>query len=87
MQSKHTKDLIYTDWGLFTSFIPCTPDGEGAFKEVCSAQGDGTGKVLSMHLQSTLQQLRKAGYTVGKAPKVKPMYAGEIDSLLDDLGV
>lgn len=62
-------DMHYQKLGMFTSFYPCTPDGVNAFNEICKAQGDTTGKVLTVHLKATLQQLRKAGYKVKAEPK------------------
>ncbi len=50
---------------MFTAFYPNTPAGEDAWKKI-SAQTDGTGKVLNSHVESTVQQLREAGYTVSK---------------------
>lgn len=78
-------DITYIDQGLFTAFIPQTKAGEDAFREICRVQGDHTGKVLTIHAKQTIQQLRKAGYKVGKAPKQKPMTDDQLDSLLNEL--
>lgn len=78
-------DITYIDQGLFTAFIPQSKQGEDAFREICRVQGDHTGKVLSIHAKQTIQQLRKAGYKVGKAPKQKPMTSDELDNLLTEL--
>ena len=78
-------DITYINQGLFTAFIPKTKSGEDAFREICRVQGDHTGKVLTIHAKQTIQQLRKAGYKVGKAPKQKPMTVDELDRLLDEL--
>ena len=84
-------DITYIDQGLFTAFIPQTKAGEDAFREICRVQGelsgtdDHTGKVFTIHAKQTIQQLRKAGYKVGKAPKQKPMTTDQLDSLLDEL--
>jgi hypothetical protein len=51
---------------MFTAFYANTPSGEEAWK-VIAAQNEGTGKVLSVHVESTIQQLRDAGYTVDAA--------------------
>ena len=58
-------DLEYIDHGMFTSFIPVSKAGEAAFNQM-AAHTEGTGKVLSIHKQSTIQQLRQAVYKVGK---------------------
>jgi hypothetical protein len=62
-------DLEYRNNGLFTSFTPCTKQGEAAWLEIAAHTG-GTGNVLSIHAQDTCQQLRAAGYTVGKGKKI-----------------
>ena len=78
-------DITYINQGLFTAFIPQTKAGEDAFREICRVQGDHTGKVLTIHAKQTIQQLRKAGYKVGKAPKTKPLNNQELDALFDEL--
>ena len=78
-------DITYIDQGLFTAFIPQTKAGEDAFREICRVQGDHTGKVLSIHAKQTIQQLRKAGYKVGKAPKQKAMTDSDLDDLISQL--
>lgn len=78
-------DITYINQGLFTAFLPQSNQGEDAFREICRVQGDHTGKVLTIHVKQTIQQLRKAGYKVGKAPKQKPMTTDQLDSLLDEL--
>lgn len=74
------KDLDYLTTGFFTTFFPNTPAGENAWKSLAE-QTNGSGKILTMHLQSTLAQLRKAGYSVGKAKK--PTMS--IDDILNEL--
>ena len=78
-------DIHYINQGLFTAFISQSKSGEDAFREICRVQGDHTGKVLTVYAKQTIQQLRKAGYKVGKAPKQKPMTTDQLDSLLDEL--
>lgn len=73
-------DLHYQNMGMFTAFYPCTPDGINAFNEICKAQGDNTGKVLTMHIKATIKQLREAGYKV----KVKPKDACKTSAKDDD---
>ena len=79
-------DLEYIDHGMFTSFIPVSKEGEVAFNEM-AAYTEGTGKVLSMHKQSTIQQLRQAGYKVGKAKKAKEITAEQAEDMLRELGI
>lgn len=79
-----TVDISYIDQGLFTAFVPNTKEGEQAWNEL-SAVTEGTGKVLTMQAKEFIYQLRKAGYTVAKAPKVKPLSADELDNMLNEL--
>lgn len=72
-----TNDLHYTCDGLFTTFLPNTTAGEAAWREL-HKQNEGSHKVLSNHAPAVIQQLRAAGYAVGKAPRVKS------SSVLDD---
>lgn len=62
-------DLSYRDEGLFTCFVPNTAQGETAWNEL-AAKNDGVGKVLTIHANATIQQLKAAGYNVSKARKV-----------------
>ena len=81
-------DLIYTQNGFFTRFIPNTKEGEEAYNEIYRVTGDGA--VRNDHLKATLKQLRKAGYKVSKAKvskKSKEKVLSEIDSVLNDLGI
>ena len=79
-------DLVYIRQGLFTAFIPETKAGEEAFRQICAAQGDHTGKILTAHVESTLAQLRKAGYSVKKAKRVT-LPTIDDDELLKELGL
>mgnify|MGYP003387226032 CR=1 FL=1 len=72
------KDLNYITTGLFTSFIPNTAAGESAWRVMNET---GEDRILTIHLKSVLSQLRKAGYSVGKSPKPKPIASD--DKLLD----
>jgi ribosomal protein L14 len=49
--------------GLFTSFYPNTPEGEKAWNIINATPGAEGGKVLAAHAESTIKQLRDAGYT------------------------
>lgn len=72
MLTKKKADLSYRIVDdMFTAFYPNTLAGEEAWK-VIAAQNEGTGKVLSAHVKSTIRQLRDAGYSVAKesAPHV-----------------
>lgn len=79
-------DLIYTQNGFFTRFVPNTKEGEEAYREIYRVTGDGV--LRNDHLKATLKQLRKAGYKVSKAKisKVKKeKVMSEIDDLLNEL--
>lgn len=80
------KDIIYIDQGLFTAFIPQTAAGEVVFNAM-AADTQGTGKVLSQHAKATIEQMRAAGYTVGKAPKTRALTADQADEMLKELGI
>lgn len=61
-------DLTYLKQGMFTAFIPETPEGENAWRAIAE-QTEGTGKVFTVQLPAVLAQLREAGYTVRMAPE------------------
>ena len=73
-------DLTYHNQGIFTLFIPESKAGEDAWRQIAQ-HTSGTGKILSIHLDSILSQLRLAGYKVrkGSAP------SSSIDSILAEL--
>ena len=79
-------DLEYIDHGMFTSFIPVTRAGEVAFNQMAEYT-EGTGKVLTIHKQSTILQLRQAGYKVGKAKKQGKITAEQVDEMLRELEI
>lgn len=81
--ANETADLSYRHLGLFTSFLANTPAGENAWREI-AAKTDGTGKVLSIHAEDTIRQLRGAGYAVAEAGEV---VAGDEDAILAELGL
>lgn len=58
-------DLEYQTSGMFTRFVSNTPAGEDAWRVM--AESGNCGAVLTIHLQSVLRQIRKAGLTVSKA--------------------
>lgn len=61
-------DLTYIDGGMFTTFVAETKAGEVAWNEAAKKLG-GNFKIFTVHLKSTLQQLKQAGYKVSKAKK------------------
>lgn len=75
-------DITYNNQGIFTAFLPETKAGEDAFRAICKAQGDHTGKVLSIHAKATIAQLRRAGYSVKKQGKIEEIDADELAALL-----
>jgi hypothetical protein len=64
-----TYDLEYINTGMFTRFVPNTSAGEDAWRVM--AASDGSGAMLSIHLDNVLRQIRKAGLSVGKAKPCK----------------
>ena len=64
-------DLTYLKQGLFTAFIPESPEGQDAWREI-AAQTEGTGKVFTAQLPAVLSQLRKAGYAVKQSENKSP---------------
>ena len=79
-------DLTYHTLGLFTMFMHHTEAGKDAWREI-AAKSEGTGQVLTMHLQSAIQQLRDAGYSVSKSKPSEPIDWNDplLNDLLDDL--
>jgi len=75
-------DLTYTQDGMFTRFVPNTTDGESVWRSM--VEQHGAAAVLNHEAGRVMAQIRKAGYSVGKA---KPVKAGEIDAILAELGV
>jgi hypothetical protein len=76
-------DLIYLKQGLFTTFLPETEQGMSAWHQIAE-KTNGTGKIFTIHLKNTLEQLRKSGYTVKKA-KPCNMSMDEILKELEEL--
>lgn len=72
--------------GLFTSFFPNTPEGEKAWNIINATPGAEGGKVLAAHAESTIAQLRSAGYTVGAEPVSAPTTPEEDAALLAEIG-
>lgn len=84
MKTPSTVDLEYINTGLFTRFMPNTAAGEDAWREIAN---QGHEAILSIHAKNVIFQLRKAGYSVAKAKKAKPVTAQEVNDLLTALGV
>ncbi len=57
-------DLETHDDGLFTCFLPNTEAGRDAWRVL--AANDGSAKVLTIHAENVIRQLRQAGYSVGR---------------------
>jgi len=64
-------DLSYLKQGLFTAFIPESPEGQSAWGAI-AAQTEGTGKIFTAQLPAVLAQLRKAGHVVKQSEKKSP---------------
>lgn len=80
-------DLTYIDKGMFTHFFADSEAGAQAWREMAEhASCAGNAAVLSIHLKSTLQQLRKAGYKVCKA-KPDNTSLDDIFKQMDELGL
>lgn len=79
-----TPDLTYITSGLFTRFVPNSSEGEEAWRVMREANGNAV--VLSIHSETVIGQLRRAGYSVAKAKKA-PAWTSEDDQLLAELGV
>lgn len=58
--------------GLFTTFLPNTPEGEKAWATMNATQGSEGGKVMAVHTEAVIQQIRDAGYTVAEDTKPLP---------------
>jgi hypothetical protein len=74
-------DLTYRTGDMFTAFLANTPAGEEAWKKI-AAETDGTGKVQNSHVESTIQQLRDAGYTVSEGDDPTAINADELMAAL-----
>lgn len=79
-------DLTYlrSSDGLFTTFLPNTPDGEKAWRTMNATQGSEGGKILAHHTEAIIQQIRDAGYTVAAGASGQ-ITSEEADALLAEL--
>lgn len=66
--------------GLFTTFLPNTPEGEKAWRTMNATQGSEGGKILAAHTDAVIQQIHDAGYTVAEDTS-GPTTAEEADAL------
>ena len=76
-------DLTYIDQGMFTVFVPTTQEAEQAWRELATVT-ENTGKVPTIQAKQFIYQLKKAGYTVGKAKPVK-LSSADLDAMLNEL--
>lgn len=74
-------DFTYIDGGLFVTFLPETPAGEKAWREI-AAKNDGVANIYFAHAKRFIASLRKAGFIVRKAKKSNDIDA---DKLLFEL--
>lgn len=83
--SRKPADFTYLDQGMFIAILPNSnrKDVTDAWNEL-AAETDGTGKVLRHQFLATRAALKRAGYTVAKAPKPK---ACDLDAILKELGM
>lgn len=68
--------------GMWTRFYPETPAGDDAYNVMAKADKDGVVAFLSHQVPGVLSQLRKAGLTVRKAGKPKPISDADLEELL-----
>jgi hypothetical protein len=76
-------DLTYYHAGIFTTFIPETPQGETAWRKLAE-QSEGTGKFLRGQSTGIVAQLRAAGYVV-KMKRPDRATDAELNSLMAEL--
>ena len=81
-------DLIWISDGLFTTFLVNSESGLEAYNQIIDVCG--APKVLNQHRDSTIYQLKQAGYGVrkstAKTSKVKDFTDSEL-ALLGSLGI
>lgn len=76
-QQGQQPDLSYrrSSDGLFTTFLPNTPEGEKAWRTINDTEGSEGGKIMAAHTEAVIQQIRDAGYTVAEA--TEPLLSAE----------
>lgn len=80
-------DLNYYYAGGFLRFVPNTPEGQDAWREMAKVS-DGTAAFPPQMKASIFRQLREAGLTVRKSsPIKKTLTANEAAELLAKLGL
>jgi hypothetical protein len=92
-------DLEYRTNGLFTSFVPNTPEGEQAWREMAVSMQAAwkeafpdldvatDAKIPTAHLQQVIKSLENAGYNVAQAAAPIKSTPEEDDALLANLGL
>lgn len=79
-----TSDLTYYKAGMFTQFYAESDAGKQAWNEAAE-QLQGNFKILNIHLNSTIYQLKQAGLTVSKIKKVTLSMQNQALSMSDIL--
>ena len=75
-------DLHYITNGFYITLIPNTQEAESVYNEIAKAFG-GVAKFPVHMKDSIFYQIKQAGYSIRKAPKVKQ----SIDDILAELEV
>lgn len=73
-------DIEYIKRGMFTTFFPNTEEGISVWEIM---EKNGGSKILSIHTDAVIQQIRAAGYSVKKARPIKSSGDDIIADLLD----
>lgn len=60
-------DINFYRDGMFTNFVPNTEQGENVIRQML--EQSGATKVLSIHADSVIRQIKAAGYSVRKLSK------------------
>jgi hypothetical protein len=81
-----SKDLIYTQNKFWTTFFGQSKEGKEAEQEIAKKM-NGLPKILNIHLDSTLKQLKDAGLIVGKAKKPTQKDMDKIFKEMEALGL
>lgn len=80
-------DLTYYYAGGFLRFVPNTPEGQDAWREMAKAS-EGTAAFPPRMKASIFRQLKEAGLTVKKnSPVKKTLTSEEAGKLLSELGL
>lgn len=79
-----TADLTYRIDGMFTRFYAETESGVDAWNTIAK-ENEGVAVVFNHQRKSTIDQLRKAGYTVKKQIKMTDKEVAELENDIDAL--